>query len=156
MKKFDLEEVKTFIDNEGPKSKVYLGCDSVSYKKHGKWWADFYLVIVVHKNGCNGCRIFGEVVTEPDYNTNKKKPTYRLMMEAYKVSDLYLKLADVLKKRPVEVHLDLNPDKKYASSLVIEQAIGYIKGTCNIVPLVKPDAWAATHAADRLLRVKIA
>ncbi len=156
MKKFDLDEVKTFIANEGPASKIYLGVDSISYKKQGAWWADYYKVIVVHKNGCNGCKIFGEVETERDYIINRKKPTFRLMNEVYRASSLYLSLADVIGDRDAEIHLDLNPDPKFVSSLVIDQAIGFIKGTCNITPIVKPDSFAATHCADRLLRVKVA
>jgi hypothetical protein len=72
------------------------------------------------------------------------------MTEVYKVAELYLKLADVLEDREVEVHLDINPDEKYNSSIVVQQAIGYIKGVCNVEPRVKPQAFAASYAADRL------
>jgi predicted RNase H-related nuclease YkuK (DUF458 family) len=74
----------------------------------------------------------------------------------YKVSELYLKLADVLEGRNVEVHLDINPDEMHGSSCVISQAIGYIKGTCNVIPFVKPQAFAASYAADRLKGLKAA
>jgi uncharacterized protein len=107
---------------------------------------------VVHKDCAHGCKIFGEVETEEDYNHDKKKPRYRLMQETYKVAALYMKLADVTDKE-IEVHLDYNPDKKYASNLIVEQAVGYIKGTCNVIPMIKPEAFAASYAADRLLRV---
>jgi predicted RNase H-related nuclease YkuK (DUF458 family) len=69
------------------------------------------------------------------------------------VSELFQKLSDVLADRHVEVHLDINPDEKYGSSCVVQQAIGYIKGTCNIIPMVKPNAFAASYAADRLREV---
>ena len=147
MKKFNFTEIQNYLAEQSEASKIYIGCDSVSYKKHGKWYADYY------KDGCHGCKIFGEIETEQDFNQNKKKPTFRLMNECYKVSELFLRLAEVTNKE-IEVHLDLNPKKKYASSLVIEQAIGYVKGTCNVVPLVKPCAFAASYAADRLVRGK--
>lgn len=150
--KFDWDEIQKFIDSESDASKIYIGVDSVARKKHGKWYADFYKVIVIHKDCLHGCKIFGEVITEEDYSTNKKKPTYRLWNEVYKVSELFLKLSELTDKE-IEVHLDLNPKKKYASSLIVEQAIGYIKGTCNVIPLIKPQAFAASYAADRLLRV---
>jgi uncharacterized protein len=153
MRKFNFEEIKEFLAQQSDESKIYIGCDSVSYKRGGKWYADYYKVVVVHIDGCRGCKIFGEIETEVDYNTNKKKPTFRLMNECYKVSELFLHLAKITDK-DIEVHLDLNPKKKYASNLVVEQAIGYIKGTCNVVPFVKPNAFAASYAADRLLRVK--
>lgn len=75
------------------------------------------------------------------------------MNEVYKVSELFQSLIDVLEDRYVEVHLDINPDERYGSSCVVQQAIGYIKGTCNIVPMVKPNAFAASYAADRLKEV---
>jgi hypothetical protein len=152
MKEITLEKIRQFIDKEPLESRIYIGVDSTVRKKHGKWFADFYTVVVIHKNGCNGCKIFGEIETEQDFSPNKKKPTYRLMQEVYKCSAAYLELADAIGDRAVELHLDLNPDKKYASNLIIEQAIGYIRGTTNIIPMIKPDAFAASYAADRLGR----
>jgi hypothetical protein len=38
----------------------------------------------------------------------------------------------------------------YNSNIVINEAIGYVKGMCNVVPLVKPKAFAASCAADKL------
>ena len=43
----------------------------------------------------------------------------------------------------------INPDEHRGSSCVISQAVGYIKGVCNVIPFVKPDAFAASYAADR-------
>lgn len=153
MRKFNFEEIKEYIDQVSDHSKLYIGCDSVAYKRHGKWYADFYKVIVVHIDGCHGCKIFGEIETDIDYSANRKKPTYRLMQECYKVAELYGQLAEIT-DRGIEVHLDLNPNKKHVSNLITEQAIGYIKGTCNVIPLIKPDAFAASYAADRLVRGK--
>ena len=78
------------------------------------------------------------------------------MNEVYKISELYLKLQEVLVDRDVEVHLDINPDDDHVSNVVLSQAVGYIKGTCNVIPLVKPNAFAASYAADRLKELKIA
>ena len=148
-----LQKVRDFIEAQGPESKIYVGCDSEAYKKGGKRMADYYLVVVIHINGRHGCKIFGDKITEPDFTVDRKKPSYRLMNEVYKVSELYLELADVIGDRECEIHLDINPNKKHASSMVIEQAIGYVKGTCNVIPLVKPDSWCATHVADKFLKV---
>ena len=156
MRKLDLNKVSEFINAQGPDTKIYLGCDSERFRMNEVWYADYILAIVVHINGKNGCKLFGEVVRERDYDQRKDRPSTRLMTEVYKVSDLYLRLADVLDGRDVEVHLDINPDEEYGSSCVLNQAIGYIKGTCNVVPLVKPDAFAASYAADRLKGLKVA
>jgi predicted RNase H-related nuclease YkuK (DUF458 family) len=150
MKKMDLEKVKEFIIAQSPETRIYIGCDSERLRIDGRWYADYVLAIVVHINGNNGCKLFGEVHREPVWDVKPGKPAQRLMTEVYKVSELYLKLAEVLEGRQVEVHLDINPNEEHGSSCVISQAVGYIKGVCNVIPFVKPDAFAASYAADRL------
>ena len=150
MKKLNIEQVKEFILNQGPDTKIYLGADSERFELDGTWYADYTLAVVIHINGRHGCKIFGEVQRERDYDQKKNKPAMRLMNEVYKVADLFQSLQDVLEDRHVEVHLDINPNEMYGSSCVVQQAIGYIRGTCNVVPMVKPKAFAASYAADRL------
>ena len=145
----DLNEVKEFIAKQSPQTKIYIGCDSERIRINNEWWADYILAIVVHIDGKHGCKLFGEVIRERDYDQKQNRPRYRLMNEAYKVSDLYLRLVDVIIDREVEVHLDINPNEIYGSSCVINEAIGYIRGTCNVVPMIKPNAFAASYAADR-------
>jgi len=156
MRRINLDEVKTFIESQTPETKIYLGCDSERVKVGNEWHADYVLAIVVHVNGNNGCKIFGEVQRERDYDQKQNKPRYRLMNEVYKVSEMYLKLADVLEGREVEVHLDINPNEMHGSSCVINEAVGYIRGVCNVVPFVKPNAFAASYAADRYKSLKAA
>ena len=156
MMKIDLDKVKQFIDGQSAETKIYLGCDSERFRMNGQWYADYVIAIVVHKDGKHGCKIFGEVTRERDYDQRKDRPAQRLMTEVYKVSEMYLRLADVLEGRDVEVHLDINPDEQYGSNCVINQAMGYIKGTCNVVPMVKPQAFAASYCADRLKELKVA
>lgn len=156
MKKLDIQEIKTFIEAQGPSTKIYIGADSVRFRERNQWYADYTLVVVVHIDGCHGCKIFGETQTELDYDQKKSKPSMRLMNEVYKVSELFQKLRDVLEDRIVEVHLDINPNELHGSSCVVHQAIGYIKGTCNVIPMVKPNAFAASYAADRYNSLKAA
>jgi predicted RNase H-related nuclease YkuK (DUF458 family) len=150
MKKLNLNEVKAFIEAQSPETKVYLGADSERINLKGVWYADYTLAIVVHIDGNHGCKIFGEVSRERDYDQKKNKPSLRLMNEVYKVAELFQNLSDVLEDKHVEVHLDINPNEMHGSSCVISQAVGYIKGMCNVVPMVKPNAFAASYAADRL------
>jgi len=149
MRKLNIQEVKAFIEAQSPESKIYIGGDSERFNIGDDFYADYILVVVVHINGNNGCKIFGEVSRERCYDQKKDKPRMRLMNEIFKIADLYLKLHDVLEDREVEVHLDINPDTKYGSSCVINEATGYIKGMCNVTPIVKPNAWCASYAADR-------
>lgn len=156
MKKLDLDEVKQFISEQSAETKIYIGCDSERMRIDGVWYADYILAIVVHIDGNHGCKLFGEVQRERDYDQKISRPRFRLMNEAYKLSELYLKLSDVLIDRLVEVHLDINPNEMHGSSCVINEAVGYIRGTCNVVPMVKPRAFAASYAADRFKGLKVA
>ena len=156
MEKININTVAEFIKAQTPETKIYLGCDSERVRVQNKWYADYVLAIVVHINSNNGCKLFGEVQRERVYDAKPGKPSMRLMTEVYKVSELYLKLAEVLEGRQVEVHLDINPNEMHGSSCVISQAIGYIKGTCNVVPFVKPAAFAASYAADRFKGLRVA
>lgn len=150
MKKLDIDEVKAFIEAQSPETKIYIGGDSERFLIGDVWYADYTLAIVVHINGNNGCKLFGEVQRERDWDQKKSKPRMRLMNEVYKIAELYLKLHDVLEDREVEVHLDINPNEMHGSSCVIQEAVGYIRGMCNVIPMVKPKAFAASYAADRL------
>jgi len=156
MRSIDIEEVRAFIEAQSPETKIYIGGDSERFKIGKEWHADYIMVIVVHINGNNGCKIFGEVQRERDYDQKKSRPRMRLMNEVYKIAELYHKLHDVLEDRLVEVHLDINPDEHHGSSCVINEAVGYIRGTCNVIPMVKPRAFAASYAADRFKGLRIA
>ena len=151
MKKvIDIDEVREYLSHCGPDTKIYIGCDSERFKYKGEWYADYTLAVVVHIDGRHGCKIFGAVDRERDYDHKKNRPSIRLMNEVYRVSALYLELVEHIVEYDIEVHLDINPKEEHGSSCVISQAIGYIKGTCNVTPLVKPEAFAASYAADRL------
>jgi predicted RNase H-related nuclease YkuK (DUF458 family) len=153
MSDFNIDEVKAFIVAQSESTKVYLGADSERLRIDGVWYVDYSLAVIVHIDGCHGCKIFGYVQRELDYDHKKSKPSMRLMSEVYKVSELFQNMQDVLEDRHVEIHIDINPDERHGSSCVVQQAIGYIKGTCNMKPMVKPNAPAASFASDRLKRI---
>lgn len=153
IRNLDIEEVKRFILIQSPETKIYLGCDSERIMIKNQWYADYTTAIVVHIDSKHGCKLFGQVEREKDFDQKRDRPRLRLMNEVYRVSEMYLRLSDVIVDRNVEVHLDINPNDRHGSSCVINEAVGYIRGTCNVIPLVKPFSWAATHAADRFKEV---
>ena len=153
-KQFDIEEVRNFIANSSQQSSIYIGADSERYRgRDDHWYADYTVAIVVHIDGSRGCKVFGDVTTERDYDKRHDRPAYRLMNEVYKASAMYLELFEAIGDRHVEVHLDINPDEMHGSSCVIQQATGYIRGMCGFAPKVKPEAFAASYAADRLKEI---
>jgi predicted RNase H-related nuclease YkuK (DUF458 family) len=86
--KIDIEEIRQFMSTMGPETKVYIGCDSERFKSKGVWYADYILAIVVHMDGRRGCKVFGEVQREKDYDQKVNRPFNRMMTEAAKAADL--------------------------------------------------------------------
>jgi uncharacterized protein len=153
-RRIDIQEVRNFIQNQSKETKIYIGGDSERIHLKDMWVVDYTLAIVIHIDGKHGAKVFGEVQREPDFGYDKKnKPRMRLMNEVYKIAELYLQLHDVLEDRDVEVHLDINPSEMHGSSCVIHEAVGYIRAMCNVDPMVKPRAFAASYAADRLKEI---
>lgn len=149
--KVEIVELLKTLDKT--RTRVYLGCDSQRLVVKGKPVADYAMVLVVHRNGNQGCKIFGDVVREPDYD-KKDNPSVRLLNEAVKVAGLYEYVKDIIDGFEVEIHLDLNPAEQHKSSKVVSQAVGYIMGMCNIKPMIKPSAFCATFAADRFKEIR--
>jgi predicted RNase H-related nuclease YkuK (DUF458 family) len=152
-KVFDINEVKDFINATSDETRIYIGADSERHRRGDVWYADYTVAIVIHYDGCRGCKVFGQVTSERDYDKRHDRPATRLMNEVYRASQMYLDLEEVIGDRHVEVHLDISPETINGSSCVIQQAVGYVRGVCNVVPMVKPDAFAASYAADRLKEI---
>lgn len=156
MENFDLDKVREFIRNTSNTTRIYIGADSERYcRKDGVWQADYTVAVVIHYDGNKGCKVFGQISSEVDYDRRKDRPAYRLMNEVYKASQMYMDLEESIGNRHVEVHLDINPDYMHGSSCVVTQAIGYVRGVTNITPMVKPEAFAASYAADRLKEILV-
>ena len=148
-RRLDLDEVRDFIENSSESTKIYIGSDSERHRRGGVWFADYAVVVVIHKDGKHGAKVFGEITTERDYDQSKDKPRMRLMNEVMKAAQLYLDLAESIGDRKCEVHIDINPNHKHGSSCVISEAVGYIRGMTGVTPRVKPEAWAASICADK-------
>ena len=149
-------EIKEYLSSVA--GRVYLGCDSQSYKRYDlkakryEVWARYAVVLVVHINNSQGCKIFSYRESERVYDARPSKPRLRLMSEVYKTVEAYLEMADVLEDRDVEIHLDVNPSKAHESNAVVKQAVGYVKGVTNLDAFIKPDAWAGSNTADKIAR----
>lgn len=144
----DIQEVKQAIMDSSQSTCIYIGCDSkVTRKKQVK----FCTVVILHIDGKHGGRMFSQVDLEK-FVGSPEKPNLRLMQEVQKVIDLGWALQDVIGDRHFEVHLDLNSNPKYKSNSVVKQACGYVLGCLNVQPMLKPFAFAASTAADKLVQ----
>lgn len=143
-----IEELVDLLITLNSNTKIYLGCDSVRYFKNGRPKARFATVLIVHKNGNQGCKIFSNISFEPDYDLNKNRPKMRMINEARKVCDLYIQVAPFIDEFNIEIHLDVNTDPKHGSNCAASEAAGYILGMTGIEPKLKPHSFAASYGAD--------
>ena len=143
------DELRNLISTSSEESKIYIGCDSERRKLDKVLYAYYHVVVVLHINGKNGCAIYGYTEKERDYDAKDDKPINRLMGEVRRVAELYEKIKGYIGKRHLEIHLDINPSENEGSYVAYRQALNYIKGSCGLTPIFKPDAVAASIAADR-------
>ncbi len=143
-----IEKAKQAILSSSPQSSVYIGCDSIRFRKNKQWYAKYSTVIIVHMESKKGCRLFHESVDMPDYGNLKQ----RLLMEVQLAVAAATEVIDVLGDRHMEVHLDINPNPKHKSNIAVKEALGWVKGSLGMDAKIKPASFAATHAADHAVR----
>jgi predicted RNase H-related nuclease YkuK (DUF458 family) len=148
--KIDKNKLQEYLRKMPEDTKIYFGADSERIRVDGVWYVDYLLVIIVHEGGNKGAKIFGEIQRERDYDKNLSRPKNRMMTEVYKISELYLNLRDAVEEFDVEIHVDIATNPKYGSHVACKEAIGYIRGTCFVEPVLKPKSWAASNCADNL------
>lgn len=142
------DAAKQAILASSPQSSVYVGCDSIRYKKNMQWYAKYSTVIIVHMDSKKGCKLFHESVDMPDYGNLKQ----RLLMEVQLAVAAATEIIEVLGSRHMEVHIDVNPNPRHKSNVAVKEAIGWVRGSLGIDAKIKPESWAATHAADHAVR----
>ena len=143
-----IEEAKQAILDSSKESSVYIGCDSIRFKKNKMWYAKYSTVIIVHMDSKHGCPLFHESVDMPDYGNLKQ----RLLNEVQMAVMAATEIVDVLGDRHMEIHLDINPNPKHKSSVAVKEALGWVKGSLGLDAKIKPASFAATHAADHAVR----
>lgn len=147
------EQARQFIKNSSKQSKIYIGCDSIRSKMAGgKTIARYSTVVIVHKDGRHGCKIFHQTSTLADYGT-KKNIRPRLLNQVMFALQAFQAIQDVIDQRYLQVHIDVNADPKYASNVVSAQALGWVKGM-GLNAKIKPQGFAASYAADHCVRGK--
>ena len=137
------------IVNSSKTSSVYIGADSIRYKnKKGDWFAKYSVVIILHMDSRHGAKIFHKSYEIRDYGNLRQ----RLITEAGFAIEAASEIIDYIGDRKLEIHLDINPNPKYKSNAAVKEALGYVKGSTGIDAKIKPDSFAATHAADHVVR----
>jgi predicted RNase H-related nuclease YkuK (DUF458 family) len=143
-----IEEAKKAIIASSQQSSVYIGCDSIRFRKNKQWYAKYSTVVIVHMDTKKGGRIFHSSVDMPDYGNLKQ----RLLMEVQLAVSTATEIIDVIGDRHFEIHLDINPNPNHKSSVAVKEALGWVKGSLGMDAKIKPHSFAATHAADHVVR----
>lgn len=141
------EDAREYIKNSSKQSAVYIGCDSIRYKRDGLWYARYATVIVIHINSKNGGKIFHHSVAMRDYGVLRT----RLLAEVGMAIEAFDAISDVIDGRHIEIHLDINPSEKHASHVAVKEALGWVRGL-GLDAKIKPSSWCATNAADHAVR----
>lgn len=146
IKDFEVDEMKKMILESSQDTSIYVGCDSQVTR--GK--VDFVTVVIVHFASKHGAKIFYKKQKE----ARLMKMRERLWKEVELVSSVALELIDIIGDRYLSIHLDLNPDVRHKSSVIIQEAVGYIRALgfdCK----VKPNAFASSYASDHIVKNKM-
>lgn len=145
-KEFEMKEMLSLIEASSASSSIYVGTDSLRIKKKKKHHR-FVTVVIIHFDSCKGATWFTKHSTE----TREMSMKERLLTEVYLSVATALEIAPAVGDRNFEVHVDVNPNEKHRSHVAHREATAYVVGQ-GFKMVSKPDSFAATISADRVLR----
>ena len=127
----------------GNKLKVCIGSDS---QVRGKF-TEFATVIVFLREKKGGFMFISNDKTEQVMTIKE-----RMIAEVGRSVEVAYHICDLLDKYNVglEVHADINTDPNFESNVALKDAMGYILGM-GFVFKAKPDAFASSHCADKVV-----
>ena len=121
---------------------VHLGTDSLQLARHTR----FVTVVAVLTPGRGGRAIWTRTATPRIHSLRE-----RLLREVWLSVELGLRL-DAVVTGELQVHIDANPIARHRSSAYVQELVGLVVSQ-GFRAVIKPEAWAASRAADRLVRV---
>ena len=138
-----IADVVDFVrDHAGEGQIVHLGTDSLQLARHTR----FVSVVAILTPGRGGRAIWTRA-TSPRIQSLRE----RLLREVWLSVELGLRLHPVV-PGPLHVHIDANPIARHRSSAYVQELVGLVVSQ-GFRAVIKPEAWAASRAADRLVRV---
>jgi predicted RNase H-related nuclease YkuK (DUF458 family) len=139
-----IENIHNTIKQYSKKNgKVYIGSDSFIQKKFCVLSSVICLYSEYERSG--GIYFYSrENLLKKDFPTL----TQRLIHEATNSIELGMGISEEIPNVKLELHLDVNSDRRAASNKLADSLSGYVKASgfdCKI----KPEAWAASTIADK-------
>jgi predicted RNase H-related nuclease YkuK (DUF458 family) len=120
---------------------VHLGTDSRQAGRH----TQFVTVVAILTPGKGGRAAYARAVV-PRIGSLRE----RLLREVWLSVELGLQLTSVVSGE-LSVHIDANPVVTHRSNRYVQELVGLVVSQ-GFRAAIKPESWAATHAADRLVR----
>lgn len=147
-----LDAINHEINTSEVPVEIHIGSDSQQDGKN----TVYVSVVVVQKVGRGG-RVF----YTREKVTRIKSLRERLHKEVWHTTEIAMELttepdigaSDVLSKAQITLHIDANPDPQYKSSEYVKELASLAMGQ-GFRTFIKPDAWAAGHAADHIVKGK--
>lgn len=137
-----IEHIVEWVKNETKNGQIiHIGTDSLQTGR----WTQFVTVVVI-LNPPHGGRVAYWREAVPRISSLRE----RLNKEVWKSIDLAMQMPE---SPELTVHIDANPNEKYMSSKYLQELVWLVVGQ-GFKALWKPESWAATHAADHIVRVK--
>lgn len=133
-----------------PGAELHIGSDSQQVGKD----TEYVTVVVIHRPAKGG-RVFFCRERVPRIRELRE----RLWKEVWRSTELAMELTStpdigsVPEISVAAVHIDANVDPKHKSSKYVEELVGLVMGQ-GFNAIVKPEAWAASHAADHAVKHK--
>jgi predicted RNase H-related nuclease YkuK (DUF458 family) len=122
---------------------VHIGTDSLQTGRLTQ-----FVTVVVILTPRKGGRVAYRKETVPRITSLRE----RLLQEVWKSVDLGLQLSPLVPGE-LTVHIDANPVVAHKSSAYVQELVGLVVGQ-GFKALIKPESWAASHAADHAVRRK--
>lgn len=136
---------------EFPDAELHIGSDS---QQSGQF-TEYVTVVIIHRP-TKGGRVFFCRERIP----RVKELRERLWKEVWRSTELAMELTTtpdigkpVVEVKVAAIHIDANVDPKHKSSKYVEELAGLAMGQ-GFNAIVKPEAWAASHAADHAVKHK--
>jgi len=139
----DVPSIRTYVAEacEGGRT-VHIGTDSLQTGRT----TQFVTVVAVLTPHSGGRAAYTRVIV-PRITSLRE----RLLKEVWYSVSLGMELSAAT-EGDLTVHVDANPSEKHLSSKYLQELVGLVVGQ-GFKVLIKPDSWAASHAADHVVRM---
>lgn len=142
------KSIQQLVLNLNEKAKIIIGTDSQLVGSR----ISFVTAIVFWNVGFGGNFIYLKEHRKRD--TKNSIIENRLFQQTIISVEIAKQIDELLNKygfKIQQIHLDLNPNKKYRSNRILSSCVGYVKWN-GYTPVVKPNSFVASDVADCLTR----